>query len=41
MNKLKIIVDRGPWYRWTLNRLGLDYDYQRFCMRNSVERFSR
>ncbi|MEM2178746.1 MAG: DDE-type integrase/transposase/recombinase [Candidatus Methanomethylicaceae archaeon] len=25
-NKPKIIVDKGPWYTWALNRLGLEYD---------------
>jgi transposase-like protein len=34
-----IIVDRGPWYRWVLDRLGLKYRYQRFGLRNRVERF--
>jgi trimethylamine-N-oxide reductase (cytochrome c) len=34
-----IIVDRGPWYRWALERLGLKYKYQRFGLRNAVERF--
>ncbi|MEM4007175.1 MAG: DDE-type integrase/transposase/recombinase [Nitrososphaerota archaeon] len=41
MNKLKIIVDKGPWCRWALERLGLEYEYQRFGMRNRVERFFR
>ncbi len=40
LNKPLILVDRGPWYRWTLDRLGLKYRYQRFDLRNSVERFS-
>jgi transposase-like protein len=39
LNKPLIIVDRGPWYRWALERLGLKYRYQRFGIRNSVERF--
>jgi len=34
-----IIVDRGPWYRWALERLGLKYMHQRFGIGNSVERF--
>jgi len=34
-----IIVDRGPWYRWALDRLGLKYRYQRFGLSNRVERF--
>jgi transposase-like protein len=39
INKPLIIVDRGPWYRWALERLGLKYKYQRFGLRNAVERF--
>jgi len=39
LNKPLIIVDRGPWYRWALDRLGLKYQYQRFGVRNIVERF--
>jgi transposase-like protein len=39
LNKPLIIVDRGPWYRWALERLGLRYRYQRFGLRNTVERF--
>jgi len=27
------------WYRWALDRLGLKYQYQRFGLRNTVERF--
>jgi len=38
-NRPLIIVDRSPWYRWALERLGLKYRYQRFSIRNSVERF--
>jgi len=38
-NKPLIIVDRGSWYRWALDRLGLKYQYQRFGLRNAVERF--
>jgi transposase-like protein len=34
-----IIVDRGPWYRWALERLGLRYRYLRFGLRSRVERF--
>jgi transposase-like protein len=41
LNKPLIIVDRGPWYRWALERLGLRYRYQRFGLRNTVERFFR
>jgi transposase-like protein len=39
INKPVIIVDRGPWYRWALERLGLKYKYQRFNLRNTIERF--
>jgi hypothetical protein len=35
----KPLVDRGPWYRWTLERLGLKHRYQRFGLRNAAERF--
>jgi transposase-like protein len=35
----KPLVDRGPWYRWALERLGLKYQHQTFGIRNSVERF--
>jgi transposase-like protein len=38
-NKPLVIVDRGPWYRWALERLGLKYQHQRFGIRNAVERF--
>jgi len=41
LNKPLIIVDRGPWYRWALDRLGLEYRHQRFGLRNVVERFFR
>jgi putative transposase len=39
INKPLIVVDRGPWYRWALDRLGLKYQYQIFGIRNAVERF--
>jgi transposase-like protein len=38
-NKPLVLIDRGPWYRWALERLGLKYRYQRFGLRNAVERF--
>ena len=25
-----VIVDRGPWYRWALDRLGIEYRVERF-----------
>jgi len=33
-NKPLVIVDRGPWYRWALDRLGLEYRHERFGVRN-------
>jgi len=39
LNKPLIIVDKRPWYRWALDRIGLKYQYQRFGVRNIVERF--
>jgi len=39
LNKPLIIVDRGSWYRWALDRIGLKYHYQRFGLKNTVERF--
>jgi len=41
VNKPLVIVDRGPWYPWALERLRLEYKYQRFGMRNKVEKFFR
>ena len=41
INKPLVIVDMGPWYRWVLGRLGLEYRYERFGMRNRVERSFR
>jgi len=38
INKPIVIVDRCPWYRWALDRLGLEYRYERFSLRNTVER---
>jgi len=29
-NKPLVIVDRGPWYRWALERLGLEYRHERY-----------
>jgi len=41
IDKPMVVVDRGPWYRWALERLGIEYRYERFGMRNRVERFFR
>jgi len=40
-NKPLVIVDRGSWYRWALERLGLEYRCERFGLRNRVKRFFR
>jgi len=40
-NKPLVIIDRGSWYRWALDRLGLEYRCERFGLRNRVERFFR
>jgi len=40
-NKPLVIVDRGPWYRWALEKLGLEYRHERFGLRNRGERFLR
>jgi transposase-like protein len=40
-NKPLVIVDRGPWYRWALERLGLEYRHEKFGLRNRVKRFFR
>jgi transposase-like protein len=29
-NKPLVLVDRGPWYRWAFERLGLEYRHERF-----------
>jgi transposase-like protein len=29
-NKPLVLVDKGPWYKWALERLGLEYRYERF-----------
>jgi transposase-like protein len=36
-----IIVDRGPWYRWALERLGITYFHETFGNRNRIERWFR
>ncbi|MEM4001044.1 MAG: hypothetical protein QXW86_09905 [Saccharolobus sp.] len=36
-----LVVRRFPWYIWALERLSLEYEYQRFGLRSSVERFFR
>ena len=34
-----IVVDRGPWYRWALERLGITYFHETFGNRNEIERW--
>jgi transposase-like protein len=29
-NKPLVLVDKGPWYRWAFERLGLEYRHERF-----------
>jgi transposase-like protein len=36
-NKPLVLVDKGPWYRWAFERLGLEYRYERFCIRNRLK----
>jgi len=36
-----IVVDRGPWYRWELDRLGIRYFHENFSNRNKIERWFR
>jgi transposase-like protein len=36
-----IIVDKGPWYRWALERLGMTYFHETFGNRNKIERWFR
>jgi transposase-like protein len=36
-----IVVDRGPWYRWALERLGITYFHETFGKRNRIERWFR
>lgn len=38
-NKPEIVVDKGFWYKWVLNRLGLNTGTKPFGKRNAVERF--
>ncbi|MEM2260444.1 MAG: DDE-type integrase/transposase/recombinase [Candidatus Methanomethylicaceae archaeon] len=41
LNKPLILIDKGPWYLWALNRLGLNYIHITFGKRNSIERYFR
>jgi Transposase and inactivated derivatives len=33
-----VVVDRGPWYRWALDRWGMNYFHETFGNRNRIER---
>ena len=36
-----IVVDRGPWYRWALDRLGITYLHETLGKRKRIERWFR
>ena len=36
-----VVVDRGPWYRLALERLGMTYFHETFGNRNKIERWFR
>ncbi len=36
-NKPFIKVDRAPWYKWALRRMGLQYEHETFGERNAIE----
>jgi transposase-like protein len=36
-----IVVDRGPWCRWALERLGITYLHETFGNRDRIERLFR
>jgi putative transposase len=36
-----IVVDRGPWYRWALDRLGITCFHETLGKRNRIERWFR
>ena len=38
-NEPEVVVDRGLWYKWALQRLGLKYKHETFGERNAVEGF--
>jgi len=38
-NKPVFVVDRGPWYSWAFQELGLEYYHETFGDRSRVERF--
>jgi len=34
----KLVINGGPWYRWTLRRLWLKHEYETFGERSVIER---
>ena len=32
-----IKIDKAPWYRWALKRMGLKYEHETFGERNAIE----
>ena len=38
-NKPLILVDKGPWYPYALNQMGLKYRHVTFGLRNRIERW--
>ena len=36
-NKPLIKIDKAPWYRWALQRMGLKYEHEIFGERNAIE----
>ncbi|MEM4362885.1 MAG: hypothetical protein QXT90_02450 [Candidatus Caldarchaeum sp.] len=41
VNKPGVIVGKGPWYPWALNRLVIEYLHETFGGRNRMERWFR
>jgi transposase-like protein len=41
VGKPVIVVDRGPWYRWALDRPGITYFHETFGKMNRIERWFR
>jgi len=41
LNKSPMIFDRDRWYRWAIDRLGLEYRHERLGLRSRVKRFFR
>ena len=39
VNRPKILVDGGPWYKLALNRLNIDWEHITFGLRNPIEQW--